>query len=305
MQQAVIDYGQDAELVGTHRKSPPLLASGLAGTITAIQLQPGVALTNGSELYHVDAIRVVAYVADAVFYRALSEGDTGPDVVAAQRLINALLGTQRVPENGRFGPSMTRAVQEYAKNIGADPSSTEFAPEWFVRLPHDNYVIEGSSLRLGAPAPSRGGEVAFEFDALASVELRAPEPSPDGRYLFVSEGRQLEVVREQDQWAVADMAAAAQLLGPPSAEGDSTSISGFVRLIEPEAAQALPPAALVANADSGSSCVVVVAANGYDATPVDLHRSVSGDRALIRPSLPADTVILVNPAEVAGDVGCP
>ena len=299
-----VDYGQSATLTGVFMPGPPVLASGLSGTVTASNLTPGTRLTTGTELYRVDDRPVVAYVGEQVFFRPLGVGMEGPDVLAAQRLLNVVVDGAAIEEDGRFGISSLRAAQQYARDAGFGRQVAQFDPTWFARVPFDQYEVKTSTVTVGAAAPGAGEPIVATSDQLTSASVVASAESQDGEYVFVSETRQVPVVRSGGDWRVDDLPSATQVL-PPAGDGGVASTEGRIRLAAPVPAQSVPAASIVPGVTEGEYCVFLASDDGYSSTRVRLAGAPAADQVFIEPSLTTGATLLVNPREVSPSATCP
>lgn len=299
-----VDYGQGATLEGSFSPGPSLLATGLIGTITGANIAPGVRLTTGVELYRVDDRPVVAYVGDQVFFRPLSIGAQGPDVLAAQQLLNAVVEGAQIEEDGRFGASSLHAVRDYARTAGFGRQVTQFEPSWFVRVPYEQYEIQTSAVTVGAAAPGPGEPIITTSPQLTSASVAATAEGRDGQYVFVFEAKQVPVERINGEWQIADLASALQVL-TPEADSSTAAVEGYLRLAEPVPAQSIPAASIVPGAAGDTYCVLLETSDGYSPTQVHLAGVPAPDQVFIEPTLADGSMVLVNPREIAPATACP
>lgn len=307
VQEAELTFDTSATLSATYATAPALISSGRSGTITGTPVRPGTVLTTGTVVYVVDGVPVRAYTGEDVFFRPLALGDRGPDVTAAQRLLKALLPERRVAVDGVYSTATERHVRAYEKALGAAESTGVLDPTWFVRLPHDQYIVASTTVVLGAPAPAGGDEVATAAPALSSASLLPDERSdgPDGQYTFVYAGAEVAVERAADTWTVVDLESAYAVMAGADMVGATASREGRLRVAEPLVGQGLPPSAVVLSDDRTRTCTVVVTRTGYEAVQVELVGTAIDGAALVRTVLDPGSTVLLNPGEVAPDVTCP
>lgn len=299
---ATLDHRSSATLTATYESPRALLASGRSGTVTAVTVDHGDVLSTGDVVYEVDGTPVVAYVNDVVFYRPLTRGSEGEDVAAAQELLNAVVPATSLVADGRFGVATEEAVRIYERSLGIERPTGVFDPAWFVRVPHLEFTIADLTLIAGQPAPGRADQIGTGAPVLASVAIVTTTSPPDGAYQFTHQGRALPVTRADGAWGV-DVADAGALLGATPPEAGTADIDGVVRLVDGLPGQAVPPSALIDDAES-SSCVAIVEGRGFKLREVQVLTSDTAGAALIHPELPPDAEVLVNPHAI-GERSCP
>ena len=142
-------------LVGTPvlGNAPAVYASGASGVVTGVPISVGDKLEQGDPAYAVSGITIMAIAADTPFWRELSVGTTGPDVVQLRKLLIAL-GLEP-PESATpsiFDQELSITVAEWARSLGRD-SAQPFDPTWIVWLPGTAVQIAEINIETGQPAP--------------------------------------------------------------------------------------------------------------------------------------------------------
>lgn len=96
------------------RQPSPLAPNQLAGLVT--QVSDAKSFTTGNIAYSVNSIPVRVLVGAIPFYRAMAEGDSGPDI---SQLNAALAAMKFAPGSGdRFTAATTQAVKAWQKKLG-------------------------------------------------------------------------------------------------------------------------------------------------------------------------------------------
>ncbi|MDO5646162.1 MAG: peptidoglycan-binding domain-containing protein [Dermabacter sp.] len=99
------------------RTSEPLAANALTGTVTSIA--DADSFDTGAVLYSVNTQPVRVIPGSIAHYRGLAEGDKGVDVTDLQNAL-AHLGYSPGAANGTYGPSTTRAVKAWQRDLGIE-----------------------------------------------------------------------------------------------------------------------------------------------------------------------------------------
>jgi peptidoglycan hydrolase-like protein with peptidoglycan-binding domain len=299
---ATLDYAADAALSADFSEGPGLLATGLAGTVTASGMSVGQELGVGQAAYAVDGVPVVAYDGPEVLYRPLRLGAQGPDVVVAQRLLNALLETE-VDADGTFGRSTDRAVRAYERRIGVTTPTGVLEPSWFVRLPARPFVVAQVDLQPGQPAPAAGEVIANAASIATAITLTTDSTGPAGEYEFITAGQVVPATRGEDgRWQVADETAATRVLLGAEPASTTATVSGRVRMVDGTPGQGIPGAAVITDR-AGATCTVL--AEDREVVRVDIVGAGADGLARVAPTLPDGAQVLLNPLVVLGDVECP
>lgn len=309
---ASTDYDAAASLTVRYASARQLVSSGLPGTVTAVHVAPGDALTSGTVLYAVDAVSVTAYADADVLYRPLALNDKGADVKALQRFLSGTLAGATVPQSGVYDAGTRNAVRAFEKRIGIATPSGVFQPGWLVHLPADHFSVQSLSVELGTPAPSPGAPIATEVPNPASISLTGQTFGPDSNYVLVASGRTLPVQRTDGTWVVPDDKALADFVQGYDTTNGTVSIEGRVRLAAPTSGQSVA-ASSVLTSDGKVYCVVVEQdattsvpeAQRFSVTRVTPVSSSIEGNAILLPTLPKDARVVVNPGALDGDWACP
>jgi putative peptidoglycan binding protein len=153
-----------------------------AGTLTALP-SPGRVVRQGQVLYRVDASPVVLLYGSTPAYRALAEGDRGPDVKDLNADLVALGDTTRAslnPNSHYFGAATAAAVDELQESLGVSQTGTlALGQAVFARGPVRVTTVTATR---GTPAPpgavvlqatSTGREVTVSLDAALQGDVKA------------------------------------------------------------------------------------------------------------------------------------
>jgi hypothetical protein len=300
---ATLDHAADATLTAAVDDGPQVLATALTGTVTRVDVAPGTTLDTGGAVYAVDGVPVIAYADESVIYRPLQRGDTGADVAAAQRVLSVVLGVDTGAE-GTFGATTERAVRAYERRIGVATPTGVLDPAWFARLPAAPFVVASVEIQPGQPAPAAGEPVATATGTASAVTVLTDSTGPAGTYRLTTPDGAIAVTHAVDgTWQVDDPAAAGLLVTGSGEVLDGTAtLTGRLRLSPGEDGQSLPGAAVVTDA-LGGTCVVT--SDDRQAVRVEILGSTADGLAQIRPTLPADATVLLDPLTTLGDLTCP
>lgn len=308
VQETTVDFSAPATLSAQVAPGRSIPAPALTGTVTGVEVAPGDVLSGEEKLYAVDGVPVVAYADEGVLFRPLSRGDRGPDVATAQRFLNSLLDAD-LDDDGVFGATTRSAVQDYERRIGIQDPTGVLDPGWFAHLPTESFEVAEVDVQAGAPAPAAGQPVATGTASLADVTMTSASAGPAGAYELLVRGEAVPVERAEDgSWQVTDLDAAASVVLADAGAVDQVSVTGQVRLLDGQAGQAVPAAAIITDS-TDSTCVAATTSSTIDgasdlAVVEVLGSSVDG-LAQLRPTLPEGARVLVNPVPVLGDVTCP
>lgn len=304
VQEVTIDYSAEATLTAALSDGVELPAGGLSGLVTDVAMVEGDELPAGVAIYAVGGVPVVTYAGDVILYRPLSRGARGDDVALAQRLLSELTGRD-LDADGVFGAATVAAVQAYERTWTREPTGV-LQPDWFVYLPSETFEVASVGIRPGAPAPGPGEPVALGVATLQQTQIASASAGPPGSYELLVQGDAIAVERDDEGgWALADPAAAAQIVLGHAGEGSTVNLTGRIRLLDGEPGQAVPGAAIISDA-AGKTCVAV-ADGGGEPEPVAvtvLGTSIDGNAQLL-PTLPSGASVLVNPIAILGDITCP
>ncbi len=294
-----LEFASKVTVSGEMSTPGPLLWSGATGILTSLEFGVGEVLQTGSAIASVDGRVVRSYAADTALYRPLSIGDTGPDVVIAQRILARVLKLD-LADDGRFGMETLRAVRAYEQGLGLTPSGI-LRPEWFVRLPSEDYRVGKILLQVGQGAPAMGQPIAEAGFHVTSIAVTANSTGPDGRYDFAYQGAYFPVSVTGGEFEWQDREKVASLLEAQSPVDGVVAVQGRLALKDPMRGQGIPAASVIRGSD-GTSCVLL----RTSAMPVDVTvvASAGDGTALIEPVLPEDAQVVVNPGEVRGGAEC-
>ena len=156
-----------------------------AGTLTALP-SPGRVVRQGQGLYRVDTSPVVLLYGSTPAYRALAEGDRGPDIRNLKADLVALGDATRASlklSSDYFGAGTTAAVKELQESLGVHRTGT---------LALGQVVFVPGPIRVTAVTPTRGTlaqpgavvlqatstrrEVTVSLDAALQGDVKAGDP---------------------------------------------------------------------------------------------------------------------------------
>ncbi len=265
------------------------VATQSAGVLTALGIQPGVALVDGAAALEVDGLPVTAYVAPAPLYRDITWGLKGKDVATAQRLLKKLGYLATV--DGDAGPATARAITRFNKDHGRTANGAVLRVDSLLWIPADSEPPVKVGVRVGARL-SPGNELYTTSTGHDTISVDTKATDAD-RILTVG---QESVTLPAGATSVTNPEDIA-VIGP--AINDATARSAFLALATPRVVGTVPASALVTD-PTGATCffsdvtgpgTTVVATEGSFGT-------VDVDPALVGASL------LINPRDVRGDLAC-
>lgn len=150
------------------------------GTVTSVEASPGAPVAAGSVLYRLDLRPVVIAQGDTPAFRALAQGDRGPDVTQLQQLLIDL-GHSRAQADGRFSARTTTAVKAWQRSLGVEATGVVgdgdlvFAPVLPARVVLGEDVAIGRRLMAGDLTVQ---VVTAEPDITITVDGNSEIPTP-------------------------------------------------------------------------------------------------------------------------------
>lgn len=152
-----------------------LYAPAWSGTVQKTWLTPGAKVSSGDVVAVVDGVSRIAWHGSSVFYRSLSAGQTGADVL----LLKELLAFRGEPQTGTdtVDQPAVRGMLALAKELGAfqPDEHVHFDPAWVVHMASETFEVEISYTFEGAPVPASGETLASGVQHLLEVALVDPE----------------------------------------------------------------------------------------------------------------------------------
>lgn len=281
---------------------PTLYAPTWSGTVGAVWVEPGP-VRSGDRIASIDGVVRLAVHTPQPFFRPLSSGDRGVDVVWLHDVLITFGYLAAAPtDNDRVGPVTRRAIAALAENLGVLEPVEVFDPAWFVWLPTEQLEVATVALRAGAPAPPAGTPVAAGAPELASVDLERVDGGPltlesGTRYVLQIGDVTLSLDGTTGELDGKDLAKLSRVVAPAT-----ESASGSVRLAEPLTLWALPASAVMAGAD-GRLCVWIERGDAYEPMNVEVVGGRAGV-AFVRPGA-TSAAILENPADILNEPACP
>lgn len=147
-----------------------LLAPAWSGLVTDVAPIVGKDLQTGSRVVQIDGVWRLASHTAQPFYRSIARGDSGWDV----SMLNELLLTLQLPagKGPRWSNETQLGVSRLAQDLGASSSSdTPFDPGWMIWLPNPTQRVGAVAVKVGAPAPAPGAEVARGLPTVVSAAI--------------------------------------------------------------------------------------------------------------------------------------
>jgi hypothetical protein len=282
---------------------PEVAAGAARGTITSVTVKPGETLADGAVLFQVDGIDRVGFASTIPFYRPISPGTEGADVVELHRLLVAKGLLDAIPAEPRVATFATgQAIGDLAESLGAARATT-FDPGWVVFLPAPNLVAETVDLKVGQQAPAQGAVIITTPGTVTSARVVSgnQEPltfAPGVEYVAVVDGETLAIDPATQSIVEADLP---RLRAPRENERDG--IPALTKRKTPLQALAVPSSAVMTN-ESGTLCLWLPEGDDYRAVTVTVA-GARGGVTNIASGLEASQQVLSNPAQVLDEPQCP
>ena len=240
--------------------SPTVNAS---GTLTALELEPGINVNTGTVVGAVNNASVVAYASHEPLYQDVSRGLQGADIKIAQQLLKHL-GFYSGKIDGDAGQGMQDAIKAFnvAYGWGADNGTLDLASlVWVGQTP---VTVAEVSVTLGQSVSP--GTVLFKTTAgLAAIAVTETPGLPSGgdTTITVNGVSVPYVVRSAAVTEPEDVAAIAETMGT------TTEGVGTVALVDPRVVGAVPSSAVFAD-ETGATCIFPDATGApVTVTPLD------------------------------------
>lgn len=321
---APIDRPVSVEI--TWRPDVDVIAPAWAGLVTSVEFTAGSTVTSGSTILSIDDVGRLALHTPRPFFRQLSNGMTGDDVLMLNEVL-ADLGF-RHGDSSRYTTATTAGVRQLAEALGVPQASSArtFDPGWVIYLPAGSVKVGDSRIQVGVPAPAAGSAIFEAAGGVSSARLIepvgvsgtaevSPDPSPTKsptipsapevqpiaagpQEQLVLGGRLIPLAEDRQAVAEAGLLTIEELVDP-----DEPIVSGALRSEPDGETWTVPSAALVQN----SSGVCLVVDRGADASPVGIEVGVVGSRigvTIVRGALKRADRVLIAPS--TGEArGCP
>ena len=227
-----------------------------SGVLTAVEYEVGDRWSSGSSTVAVDGAGLMLLSGKEPWYRDLTLGDEGADVMNLQRALNRLGG--EVAVSGRFDAPTQAAWKKIAVKAHVPAEDGVFRLGEIVWLPGDEVVITECPLAAGQDIAD-GAVIATAGSGSAGVSFAAPADLFDGvRTLTVGAAtveldEDLELASPEDAKAVLSTVEATAAIAQGG--GEAVQVSGVLRLASPIAVYAVPPSAVLRDA-SARVCVL-------------------------------------------------
>lgn len=294
---------RQVRIMATALPGPEVAAGPARGTITAVGVAPGDTLTDGAVLFQVDGIDRVGFASSIPFYRPISPGTEGPDVVELHRLLVLKGLVEELPHGPGTATFATgQAIADFAESLGAGRTTT-FDPGWVVFFPAPDLAAATVSLKVGQPAPSQGAVIITTPGTVTSARLASgnQEPlnfAPGVEYIAIVDGEELTVETATQSIAGTDLP---RLRAPGETERDG--IPALIRRRTPLQALAIPSSSVMTN-PAGTLCVWLAEGGAYRAAAVTIA-GARGGVTNVASGIAAQDEVLTNPAQVIEAPQCP
>lgn len=171
------DYFQNAasvELKLTWTNGPSISSPGWDGIITEVAPISNGQIDSGAKVVRINGAWKIAAATPIPFFRQLSQGAKGQDVAA----LNAFLESLGLPSKSgdTWSGNTADGVMSLTKllNVSLGDGPTVFEPNWVMWLPSNPFIVEGSKLQVGQPAPAQGTPILEAPKILQSVSMDDP-----------------------------------------------------------------------------------------------------------------------------------
>ncbi|WP_285115013.1 peptidoglycan-binding protein [Leifsonia sp. fls2-241-R2A-40a] len=246
------------------------LFSPAAGLVSSFECVPGAMLRSGEAIIHVEGSPLVAFSTSEPLWRDFVAGDTGADVLAAQRELERL--GYALHADGRYGAATAAALAKFMKSAGIvnpDPAKVRASVVW---LPAP--VSRATTCEAQIGQRLRDDErLASVSDAVLSAKVaQLPDGAVLGPRVLRYKGRSIPITESGIASPIA-----AELLPPRSAkaaEGNEESPeeqSGTAALAAPIQVASVTPSA-VFGLDGQEGCLL----SGNRIVPVTVVGSALG-----------------------------
>jgi len=293
---------------------PKILSAGYSGSsvITAVFLEPGVAVGNGDRLFEIDGSGVILAVTPKPFYRTLGLGFVGNDVTMLQAWLADIEYLDPDAADGRFGRDTKSAVQRFNSDRGVtDPQKqASFVPNSVSWADGDITVIGEVALEVGTAAPPLGAVVALgppEYEDLVFEVSTGGRARLEGQWKWVVAEEIIGTIVDGEASPEAIAIAVNSAFKLESTGSGASDRSG--RLVVPGIARrtastvrfALPVGSVISIGDE--TCIFVM--NGDDLAPQSVA-IVGGEfgSVWIEPSPGSGSRVLANPLTYLSDISC-
>lgn len=294
---------RQVRIVATAQPGPEVAAGPARGTITTVGVAPDDTLIDGAVLFQVDGIDRIGFASSIPFYRPISPGTQGPDVVEVHRLLLLKGIIDEQPDDPGTATFATgQAIADFAESLGAGRTTT-FDPGWVVFLPTPDLVAATVSLKIGQSAPAQGAVIITSPGTVTAARLASgnQEPlnfAPGVEYIAIVDGEEFAVDTATQSIAGTDLA---RLRAPGEPERDG--IPALIRRRTPLQALAVPSSSVMTN-DRGTLCLWLPEDKGYRAVTVTIA-GARGGVTNVATGLEASQQVLTNPAQVLDNPQCP
>ncbi len=294
---------RQVRIMATALPGPEVTAGPARGTITTVGVAPDDTLIDGAVLFQVDGIDRIGFASSIPFYRPISPGTQGPDVVEVHRLLLLKGIIDEQPDDPGTATFATgQAIADFAESLGAGRTTT-FDPGWVVFLPTPDLVAAMVSLKIGQSAPAQGAVIITSPGTVTAARLASgnQEPlnfAPGAEYVAIVDSEEFAIDTATQTIAEADLP---RLPSPKETERDG--IPALARRKVPLQALAVPSSAVMTN-DRGALCLWLPEDKAYRAVTVTIA-GARGGVTNVATGLEASQQVLANPAEVLENPQCP
>lgn len=269
---------------------------GIGGLVTGVFISEGNEVNSGYPIMQIDGVNVVAVTSENSFYRDLTIGSVGDDVLALQEFLQSL-GLYSGATDGEFGAITAAAVKAFQESIGARGGDGVFRPGYVVRMPSDRMVpTEVLIAQDQAIAPGTAILKSLAMDGAPA--LQSVVQVPDGDYSITVSGATFRARSSDGEWITQIDDATTFLteaLSPDSVETTGLhALQGTALQTQATPALSIPPAALIMG-EQGAYCVAVPGLSGSTIVRVQLIGADISGAALVHANqhlAPDDTVEL-------------
>lgn len=241
------DDARQVSLSATREAGTDLVVS-RGGRITQMSCVAGQPLASGESALAVDGVPLLSLAMDVAPWRNVDQGATGADVQALQAALTSM-GYDVSADGQKAGKATFAAFQQALAGIGA-PTSSQWPIDMsqVLWLPRDGVDVSECTKGVGSyVAP--GETVVVTSGRLTSVSVYpTPQSLVAGERVIVLAGVEIPLNQNLE---VDDLA----LVPAGGLEGGDGVVTATLKLAEPIAVSAVPPAAVISD-DGVEGCVV-------------------------------------------------
>ncbi|MCW2286949.1 hypothetical protein EDF60_1595 [Leucobacter luti] len=176
---------------------PPAAYAASAGIVTGVYVEEGDSIVIGQPIISVDGLPRIAHSAQLPFYRELSLGSSGADVIALIDFLTILNFLSTGNTEGILTGDVESALVQFQVHIGLSPDGV-LRPEDFIFFPPSFVQVSELFIQIGGPITTGepiafGASVARTANLLAAGTDEPPDEMSGGQTMLVAGDRSMEI----------------------------------------------------------------------------------------------------------------